>query len=1225
MHLPRLNRRWIAALGAVALLGLGAAPVRAGADDFEFGQKLAQNRWFDQARHVFESMLADPKAPEPTKDLARYGLANLGFEKVLSLAATRGTKLEEVVKLAETAADEIAQFATKNPTHPRAGEAKLRAGLARLWLVQWSQEQSESDALLVERQTTKDAALAAGRRVIETVLTYFEALKGQPGDVGTLAEYHWTMSQYWRALVMDACSAQQLEALKQAYVALDQYTSNHDGELLASSAHDVLGQVFAAQARCAQNPAEQEQLVTKALDEFTICIDTEYQDSETLKVITNGYWHYGVTCLEVKRIGTRNYLREGAEMLAGMLARVPNAVTTQAGLRALIVLGQLYGALGKVDESIATLKLASDKAIALGRSDLSREANNRIKDTLSRAGGVAVAVDVAVLRKVADAFFAEEAWVEAIGAYRSVISAAPQSSSAFVEYVWPAWDRISACYEKLQDVLSAALALEPVQEAWKDGRIPAKNEASDANMLKALRSRKRQLGLLDQFASKSESTLVKELYKRGRETLPQDFPLDPDLKNIIWNTAVQHLREARDQRRQGDAGWKAKLLLARGEFEQLAGDPKNDRQDAAIAQVVVADVMLAGDPAEAPKAAEHGLATAAKAQEFWASAEGQKRLKDYPQLAGQRQEALVDVRYFRGEFQKVLGRWDEVLAEMSAHAKEFPDSDKISGALSLVVEAHLAKNQMQEADVALQDLIKRFPKTPSINGLVAKVASTFDNQFRELSERYAKLQAELKGTREDKSQAVETKLRDVDQQYNRDTAQLVEVRNQVRINDEKLSAWKKDKGNVPDLSDKAAKELEEKTLPEQKRMQATLEGRIPGLKAELDRLEARAGAIREEMKEIVKAQYAPLKEAVRRYQAGLDVQLENDRASVPPGNVMQVAKRWYVAAINPQGADEDWEQARKGFEAYLELPAVKGAPATDENKREVVSKLGRIYVHAAEREADEAKRAELMSKAALFLESSISDRPENTELLVGLLEGRFAVVVWQNEAERDRPTYRFVVPKVENADALKAVVSRLGTPESKLGLPVVGDAARQAGYRKALNEWKSAMAKAPPAEWQALWSDLRGSGMDAATYMLLGNTNAEFRTALATAYVELSTDAAALKAETLLATLLRGPITLPEYSDDWWDATTLTLRLWVSASERLATSGTVAAKASEYRKRAKNLIQGRLSAAVLPEALRPAWKSLIERLNKGLNSEKLSPVEVDLNRPVPAPVPEDRR
>lgn len=1220
----------IGALALLSLAGFAPAPAAAGSDDFEFGQKLAQNRWFPQARRVFEGMLADAGASEATKDLARYGLANLGYEQARSVAARADAPLAEVVKLAEAAASQVAEFATKNPNHPKASEAKLLSGIARLWLVQWCQQQAESPEALEARKTNAGEVLSVARRVIEEVVSYFEALKGQGGDIGTLAEYHWTMCQYYRAMVYEPCSSQQLEALKQAWIALDDYATNHDGELLASSAHDVMGQVYAAQAHCAQNDTEREQLTAKALDEFTICIDTEYEDSETLKVITNGYYHYGQTCLEIKRIGTSNYLRKGAEQLAGMLARVPNAVTTHAGLRALIVLGQLYAGLGNVDEAVATLKLASDKAVSAGRQDLSREANNRIKETLAKAGGSAITVDVSVLRKVADAFFTEESFVEAISAYRSVISAAPQTSAAFVDFVWPAWERMSACYEKLGDALSAALALEPVFEAWKDGRIPAKDDANDPNMRRASAHRKRQLSLYDQFGAKSESTLVKELYKRGREKFAEDFPKDPDVKSTIWNTALLHLREARDQRKQGDGGWKAKVETARGEFEQLANDPKNDRQDAAYAQLIVADMLLVGEASESVKAAERGLATSEKALAWWASPEGQKKLKDYPQLAGQRQEALVDVRYYRGEFLKALAqkepaRWDDVLKEMTAFQADFANNKEVAGALSLIVEVHLAKGAMDAADGALQDLIKRFPKTPSIGYLVQKVATTFDNQFRELSDRYAKLQTELKGSPQDRAAGIEPRLRDLEQQWNRDTAQLSETRTDFTTKTDQLAAWKKDKSLVPLLTDKGAKEMEEKILPELKKSIATMDARIPGLKAEIDKLSARAEAIRAEMAEIVKAQYRPLREAVKRYQTGLDVQRANDPASVPPSVVLQVATRWFVAAKNPQGVEEDWENARLGFDLYLELPAVKALPASDENRRSAVSKLGRIYAHAADRESDAAKRAELMGKAAVFLESSIADRHENAELVLGLLEGRFAAISWQNEAERDRPTYRFVLPKTDSPDALKAVVGALGTQDSKIGLPVVGDAARQANYRKALTEWKSSMQKAPAGEWQTLWNDLRGGGMDAATYSLLGNTNAEFRLSIAQVYAEQGTDADATKAEALLATLIRGPISVKEYEDDWWEANTLTLRLWISTAERLSKGGAAPAKASELRKRAKQLILGKLSASALPEALRPVWKGLIDQLNKGLGAEGLPLVDADLNKPMPVSKPDDNR
>ena len=41
------------------------------------------------------------------------------------------------------------------------------------------------------------------------------------------------------------------------------------------------------------------------------------------------------------------------------------------------------------------------------------------------------------------------------------------------------------------------------------------------------------------------------------------------------------------------------------------------------------------------------------------------------------------------------------------------------------------------------------------------------------------------------------------------------------------------------------------------------------------------------------------------------------------------------------------------------------------------------------------------------------------ELVVGLLEGRYSALTWENTTERDRPTYRFVVPRTDSVAALK--------------------------------------------------------------------------------------------------------------------------------------------------------------------------------------------------------------
>ncbi|MFM8978867.1 MAG: hypothetical protein ACKOSS_00150, partial [Planctomycetia bacterium] len=110
--------RTACALLLPALVLAGAPRAEAGADDFDFGQKLAQARFFKLARRVYEGMLTAQGSSDQQKDLARYGLATLGHQEALSAGARGDVPFAEVVQLYDTAAEQVDAFAQKNPTHP---------------------------------------------------------------------------------------------------------------------------------------------------------------------------------------------------------------------------------------------------------------------------------------------------------------------------------------------------------------------------------------------------------------------------------------------------------------------------------------------------------------------------------------------------------------------------------------------------------------------------------------------------------------------------------------------------------------------------------------------------------------------------------------------------------------------------------------------------------------------------------------------------------------------------------------------------------------------------------------------------------------------------------------------------------------------------------------------------------------------------------------------------
>jgi tetratricopeptide (TPR) repeat protein len=1221
MLLARRLLRPLALLVAAAVAISAPSAAFAGGDDFEFGQKLAQARFFKLARRVYETMLSAPGSSETTKDLARYGMATLGYQEALSASARPEVPFAEVVKLYNEAADQIDGFAKKNPAHPKSKEARLLSGQIRLQLVTWCGELLDRTDEIAERKTTPGDVTAAARQAVEAAVAHFDALKGAEGDLGQLAMYHWTTAQYYRALTLDPGSSAQIEALKAAESTLDTYIMDHDGELLAVFAQDMLGLVLAERAKHAANAEEKIQLYQKALTWFQTCIDQEYLDAGTLTVITNGYQHYGKACLEAGRIGTRNFLREGVDVLSQMLQRVPSAGKTQGGIRALLVLGDLHKALGNNAEAVNVYNDASDRAGQIDQRALANEANKRVKGAAS--GGIHSIKDATVLRKVAESNFAEGRWEEAIEAFQLLIDGAPSTSQAFVDIVWPGWEKIATAYKELGDPLSSAMAYEAIHEAWVAGQIPhKKGDENDTNMRRAGNNRKRFVGLMEELARKTGSKVFQEAMKRADAGFATDYPDHPDSKSSVLRMALEKLKAAREAKRAKAAGWRAKFAEAITLFEGEARNAKSENQDVCAAFVVQAYYQMVYDPGmvepapEGAQAAEKGLAFSDEMLAFWASAPGQQKIKDYPGLAAKRADAVLSVRLTRGDLLKAQKQWDRVLEEMKKLVAELGEGEKADDAQALVVEAYTEKGDVAAADEALKLLLKR-GKHPAIPALVGKVAGTFDAKFRELTKTFNAKNEELNGTREDRSTGVAAKLRAASARYNDLISQRVSALQIADVHRSDIAAWRKDPEARKGLRADAVKELEEKILPELDQRVTKLAGEISALDTTIKDLTARGEAIELEIQEVINAQYAPLKEAVRRFDLGLQSQL--DAGEKPrPGEISNIAARWYAAARNPRGVAEDWEKARVRYEQYIEHPDVKSEPDSDKEKRAALAKLGRIYSHFSEVEKDPAKRAEYVRKAILLLEATLAARPENNELMLGLLNGRYASVVYESPLERG-PLYRFILPKVENAAALKGAIAKLGTQESTVPLPKVGDEAKMVVYRRNLAAWKDAVEKMEPSALELLFRDVRGSGLDTGTYREFGNLDREYRTSLAAAYAESGEDADYSKGEVMLATLLQGALSVEDYSDEFWEVSTLALRHFTNHAERLSAAGGVAAKASELRKRARQFITGRTSVASVPtrQGVRDEWVKLIERLNRGLRAEGAPEISVMLERPTP--------
>ena len=182
---PSARPSLLAGAALALLLVLATTPAaRAGEDDFEYGQTLAEARYFDYARRVYEKMLADAAQSDDQKNKARYGLASLPQEEARAASVKKGSAYAEVKQLFSEAARQVGEFAEKFPTHAKADDARLATGTTRLAFVFWARDllndKSWGEHGTTEVDVTKDA-----KQFVDEASATFDKLQVGHDDLGT--------------------------------------------------------------------------------------------------------------------------------------------------------------------------------------------------------------------------------------------------------------------------------------------------------------------------------------------------------------------------------------------------------------------------------------------------------------------------------------------------------------------------------------------------------------------------------------------------------------------------------------------------------------------------------------------------------------------------------------------------------------------------------------------------------------------------------------------------------------------------------------------------------------------------------------------------------------------------------------------------------------------------------------------------------------------------------
>ncbi|MFV1958695.1 MAG: hypothetical protein ACC662_04710, partial [Planctomycetota bacterium] len=551
------------ALLLVVLAFVLAPAARAGHDDFEFGKKLAQAQLFGYARKVYQQILADPGTTDAQKGEAKYGLALLKNDEAIALASRANTTFAQIRGRFDEAARDIEDFVEKNPTNENATQAKLDVGKIRLAFVQWVRELIADPDRLARRGFDLNELREAATENVEKATAYFKALRPDPNDPDPkpyqiLADYYYVNTQYYAALVLEPCSSAARRALERATKLLDDYTMDHEGELLGVYAYDLYGLVWWERAKCEEDEDKRYDYFRSAIEWFVTCVNTENLGKEYLRVITRGYYHLAQAARDAGTIKGRNFPREARKYLEKMLRTHPTAGRTDSGIRALIAWSKLECDRNNTRRAIEIPRDASARAKKEGFVFLKRLANRQITEYVAGGcGGTVGGLKADVLVSVADDLFVNRRLEDALRAYQSVITATPPTSKGFVDFAWHAWERMAQVYRALDDRLGEALALGAIHEAWKNGLIPHEDKEGDPNLIRAGNDRRLAERAFNAVAEATSSPVFEAAYKKIRKDFIKDYPKHPSVGASVWNAGLGKFKEAIAMMEKKDPRWKA--------------------------------------------------------------------------------------------------------------------------------------------------------------------------------------------------------------------------------------------------------------------------------------------------------------------------------------------------------------------------------------------------------------------------------------------------------------------------------------------------------------------------------------------------------------------------------------------------------------------------------------------------------------------------------------------
>ncbi|MDA1194366.1 MAG: tetratricopeptide repeat protein [Planctomycetota bacterium] len=1150
------------------LLALAFTPFWAcgGEDDAEFAKSLAElgtrtgdKAYFELARKVYKTVADDDKRSEESRDLARYGLADMTRMEAIGASANPAKTYAEVLALFKEAIETMEAFVNKNPDHPSADEARLQVGTTRLGFVQWARDLLGDPEKREERGAAQGTVQRDAEEMVRGAIGYFEKLrKGHDQMDATLmsqiSQYYWVICQYYLALVYEPGSEESRKALIYAAEQLEDFITLNDGQLLAIYAQDILGLTNWEQARATNKDDDRVTYYRQAVEWFGTCIDTPVEDLDSQRIVANGYFHLGQVCNEAGRIGSTNFLRIGVTRLADMLTRHNTIWRQDNGIRAMLELAKLERARDRQSEAIDIARQAGEYAKSLGKGWLERQANRILREIVSGSGSGATTADPGVLMRVADDFFAQQKWAQAIAAYQQVIASVERTPQTAQDFLLRSWRRMADSFRQQGDMVAAALALEPIHDIWADGLVDRTTGGkNNTNLIDLGNTRLLAQSLWKDLHTATGAAMFNRRHTEIRDAFRTEYPEHPSGDASIWNSAMEKFRQAVEQLQAKNSRWRTTMNETDELFKQVASDKNSQRQDTAWAFLIYTQ-YLREDWKGILKAVD-------AAQTYWDSAEAKEQERQFESVVKRRLPERGKAIFWSAEAHYRLGdeaedkkdsatakaHWAAILKELDGWHAEYDllrneDAKRYyAGALGHIVFAHIGLSDIPAADKAFKRLLSEDPTYSRLPKVTFALARHLNDQAKVIDTDRKAARVELNGTSE--QEGVRTRLRTVTKQDHMVVERRVDVEGGLVKARELVDVYEKKTAEGEDTKIPKAEyeETRDKLIPAMEAEIADLTERGNKLRAEREQLEARAGELVEIIKAKAQALYEPLTRAAN-YFWEWDQALKLNKQTRDPHNISIFADLYWKAGLLREEEMQNWERSKELYEDLLTFDN-----ADQETKHEALGRLGSIYASlatSADRGTDE--RADLVARALDRLQGSLALIPENNDLVVSLLKGE-TVVIPYHFAELNRYEY-FPFPRVSSVDEFKTAVDKLGKPGGPPQPKFETDAEERA-YQSAINSFRAKVNGMTPAALERTVQGFDGAGFDMRLYKRLARSGDDFRLALGRVYVESGAPEHMMKAYNLSSSLLSGTWAAEENGETWWAAQVVRLSARVTGAE----------------------------------------------------------------------------